>query len=331
MRSTADARRSRSRSCKGPLFCDWEIGRGRDHGTPPDVQIADRTRSCGFDARRGRNHQILQRRRIPSVPKIGRIGRRRHDGALHLRRDPGDLRCRGQRNGWNGEAWLFSLVGPRHNIRQGNVALQLDIGWRHDGLRSIVGPRRKRNHWLAREFRVRFLRLRRRLRSRIDGWKIFRRLVINYLCSVEGRPRYHPGLERKEPGESNQQSHRDHVIDDRLQKSSPWKGARHEHVWPERRRSGMHFKRGKAARKDEIAEIAEEDTRPRRQLDQKPWNRRGLRDFADRDCGHLFHSRCRQRDWGSREDIHFASFSSDYGQRMLWFLVRASPHREERL
>ena len=112
-------------------------------------------------------------------------------------------------------------------------------------------------------------------RAGIERRKIFRRLVVDHLRVVEGWHRHDLGLEREEAGQSDQQRERYGVIDDRLEKSGPGKRARHEHIWPERRWSGTQFERRKAARKDEIAQVAEEDTRPGRQLDQKPRNGRG--------------------------------------------------------
>ncbi len=284
LRTTTDAVRSRSRARSSALFGNRELRCGRDHGALSDVQITDWTSRCGLDARRRRDdrrlqslisscvrspqirrrsyHRIVQRRRISAIPDIGLVSGRRYDGVLYLRCDSRNLGGRGQGNGRDREPRLFSLVGPRHDVRQGHVALQLDVRRRDDGLRSVVGLRRQRDDRLAREFRVRFLRLLRLLRAGIEGWKIFRRLVVDHLRVVESWHCHALGLQRKEASQSDQQRERNGVIDDRLKKSSPGKRARHEHIRPERRWSGTQFERRKPARKDEIAEVAEEHARP---------------------------------------------------------------------
>ena len=128
-----DAVRSRSRAGSSALFGDRELRCGRDHGALSDVQIADGTSRCGLDARRRRDDRRLQSlisRRVRST----QVGRRSHHGVLHLRCDSRNLGGRSQRNGGNREPRLLPLVGPRHDVGQGYVALQLDVGRRHDGL-----------------------------------------------------------------------------------------------------------------------------------------------------------------------------------------------------
>ncbi len=90
----------------------------------------------------------------------------------------------------------------------------------------------------------------------------------------------------------------------RIGENGPREPALHEYVRPEGRRGGAQFERRKPARKNEVAQVAEEDPRPRRQLDQKPRNGRGLLDFAGKPgCSHLIYSRCGNADSDSREDI----------------------------
>ncbi len=219
LRTATDAVRTGSRVGTSALFGDRELRCGRDHGALSDVQIADRTSRCGLDTRRrrddGRLRSLIAALRSAQVgggattefcgvsafrrSEIGRIGRRHH-GVLYLRRDSRNLGGRGQGNGRNCEPRLLPLVGPRHNIGQGHIALQFDVGRRHDGLRSIVGFRRKGNDRLAREFWIWFLGLLRLCRARVERRQIFRSLVIDHLRSGrrQASPRLAVGAQRSE-------------------------------------------------------------------------------------------------------------------------------------
>jgi hypothetical protein len=78
----------------------------------------------------------------------------------------------------------------------------------------------------------------------------------------------------------------------------------HEYIRPERGRGGFEFERWQAARKNQVAQIAKEDSRPGGQIHQKPRDGLGLVDFDGRGgCGHLVYSRCGEWGWDSREDI----------------------------
>ena len=129
--------------------------------------------------------------------------------------------------------------------------------------------------------------------ARIERRKIFRRLVIDHLRVVEGRLGNDLGCSAKKRVNPINKRECDDVIDARLNEAAPGQRALHEYIGPERRRGGLQFERRQAARNHQIAQIAEKDARPRRQLDQKPRNMRRLRDFVERrSCGHLTYSRC---------------------------------------
>ena len=68
----------------------------------------------------------------------------------------------------------------------------------------IVGFARKRNDGLAGNLRVRRPGLRSLRFARIDWWKIFRRLIVNYLRVIECRLGDYLRLHREEAGQSNQ-------------------------------------------------------------------------------------------------------------------------------
>ena len=182
--------------------------------------------------------------------------------------------------------------------------LQFDVGRGHDGLRAVVGFGRNGNDGLRRQFWIGLRGLRCLRVAGIEWGKIFRGRVIDDLRAVERWPRYDLRLEREEARERDEQRERDDVICAGLEEAGPRKAALHEYVGPERRGAGLEFQGRQAAGEDQVAQIAEEDSRPGGQLDQKPRNGLGLLDFVEGvDCGHLTYSRCGKRSWDSREDI----------------------------
>ncbi len=302
---SAEAGGWRSGTRRDSLFGDRKLGRGRDHRAPPDVQIADRATGCGLDARGRRNHRKaagpepapFEARKsgggatteFCNAGELPRCERRAASGGgasaefSILRRDPVDVGSRGQRHIGNFKPRLLHLVRPGHNVWQRNIVLQFDFGRRDDGLRPVVGFGRKRNDRLAGEFRISFTRRCTTSRAAgVDGREIFRRLVINHLVVVEGWPRHDLRLKREEAGKANEQRERDDMISARLQEPVPRKRPCYEHVGPERSWSRPQFEWRKLRRRDEVAQVADEYFAPRGQLDQKPRNGRGLRDFDDR-------------------------------------------------
>ena len=155
---SAGARTITSRSGHSALFSHRQLRRGSNHRAASNIQIAQRTRRCalhtwrrrdhrrlwglecscvrGVHVRRGSDHGILQGRRTASLCEMGRIGRWLHHRSFHLGRKPRFLGRRSQRHIRDGQPRLFRRVGPSHNIGQGNVALQLDVGRCDDGLRA---------------------------------------------------------------------------------------------------------------------------------------------------------------------------------------------------
>jgi len=79
------------------------------------------------------------------------------------------------------------------------------------------------------------------------------------------------------------------VICPGLEKAIPGKPASDEDVWPEWRWGRDQFERRAAARKKEIAKVAEEDPMPGRQFYQQPRNPLVLLGLYDQ-ClrGHIF-------------------------------------------
>ncbi len=238
---------------------------------------------------------------------------RGQSGVLHLRRYPCDIGRGGQRHIGNFKPRLLRLVRPGHDVGHRNIVFQFHLGRRHDRLRMVIGFRRERNDRLAREFRIRLRGLSRPSAARVERGEIFRRLVIDHLRMVEGWFRLDPRLECEEACQSNEERQCDDVISARLQESAPRKRARYEHVRPKRSWSGAQFERGKLRRRKEVSQVADEPLPPRRQLNQKPRNRRGLRDFADRPgSSHLPYSRCGEGSWNSREGIHRTIFQGRF-------------------
>ena len=77
----------------------------------------------------------------------------------------------------------------------------------------------------------------------VERSKVFRGLVIDHLCVVEGGPRHDLRLVGKETGESNQEHESDGVTGAGLEEAVLGQRALHEYVRPERRRGGTEFER----------------------------------------------------------------------------------------
>src|ERR1700732_3290756 len=226
LRNAAADRRG-TRAANGALFGDRKLGRRGNHGTRADVQLAERTSGRVLDAWRRRNdgrlrrleggrvrntqvgwrsdYRVLQRRRIPPLHKMRSVGGRGHDGTLQLGSDADNIRSGGQRDGRNRQPWLLHAVRPCHDVGQSDVVFQLDVWWRDDRLRSIVGFGRNRNNRLARKLRVGLRGLSLLRAASIEWWKIFRGSVIDHLSMIEGRSRHHLRLQSEKGSESEWQ------------------------------------------------------------------------------------------------------------------------------
>jgi hypothetical protein len=108
-------------------------------------------------------------------------------------------------------------------------------------------------------------------------------------------------LQREKAGACNEQREGCDMAGAGLEEAVPRDTALDENVRPEGGRRGTEFERRLAAGENEVAQVAEENSRPGRQFDQKSRNGHGLLDFAEgAGCGHGSYGRCRKRSWDSR-------------------------------
>src|ERR1700756_3803468 len=145
----------------------------------------------------------------------------------------GDLCRRRERSGRNRQSWLLESVGPGHDVGQRDVGFYFDLRWGNDGLRVIGSFARNRNDGLSRKLRISFS-------GRSIGWtqgvewrKVFGRPVIDDLGMLERWFRLDPRPQGEQMRETNEESHRDHVIRDGLDEGVPRKVTSDENVWPE--------------------------------------------------------------------------------------------------
>lgn len=126
----------------------------------------------------------------------------------------------------------------------------------------IVGFRGHRNDGLGGEFGIGFLRCGVAGASRVERRQVLRGLVINDLGMVETGARRGLWLQREETGKGDEQDEGEDVACAGFQKAQPRQAAAYKHIRPERRRSRPELKAGLPARKNQVAEIRKEDTRP---------------------------------------------------------------------
>jgi len=105
---------------------------------------------------------------------------------------------------------------------------------------------------------------------------------------IEGWFGLDPRPQGEQMCETNEQSHRNHVIGDGLDEGVPGKAAPDENVRPELGWSRIEFEGRQTAWKQNVAQIAEKDPGSGGQFDQKPRNRAVLLGLHDGwDCRHI--------------------------------------------
>ena len=129
------------------------------------------------------------------------------------------------------------------------------IGWRETLRISLPGPIRG-------------------LASSIQGWQVFRRLIVDDLCMFEDGLLHDGWLQREEMREAHEQPDGNQMVGAGLEESIPRKVSLDEHVRPESGRGRAQFEEFFFARRNQIAKVDQKSLPPRRQFDQQSWNLR---------------------------------------------------------